>query len=380
MTAHAKLGLGPSTLARTVQCEGWANLVALMPEQPEGEEATEGHAAHWVAMQIALASMEQTGGTLPKLGDKVHGGLLVDKEMLAGGHMYAESLEGFEGWAEETLTIERIHPEMFGTPDFWQWSPATRTLRVTDYKYGRKFVEVWENWQLIAYAIGLLDRLGYDGNADIIVKLMIVQPRCYHPDGPVREWTTSAHRLRTMANIAHNKAHLSQQPGAVTRAGSECLYCPARATCKTAHAATAGIMEFAYKGESMAQTPEEMGKRLAFIQEAQEMLKAVATGLEEQVIHSLKAGKVVSDFKVDYVKSREKWAKPVAEVKMLGMLYGLNLVTEDYACTPKQALKLRNPLGKTIDPSVISKYSVTPPGAPKLVLDELSKHARIFSK
>lgn len=377
MTAHAKLGLGPSTMSRTVQCEGWANLVALMPPQPDSEESTEGHAAHWVAMQYALASLGQA--ERPKLGDKIQGGLLVDKEMIAGAAMYAEALEGFEGWAEETLTIGTIHPECFGTPDFWQWSPKTRTLRVTDYKYGRKFVEVWENWQLIVYAIGLLEKLGYDGNGDIIVELLIVQPRCYHPDGPVRPWTTSAHRLRAMANIAHNKAHLSQQPDAKTHAGPECLYCPARPFCKTAHAASSALVEFAYKAEAMPQNGIEMSTRLVFIQDAIELLKAVATGLEEQIVLTLKAGKLAPDFKVDYVKSREKWAKPVQEVKMLGLMYGINLVEEDYACTPKQATQLKGPHGK-IDPKVISKYALTPPGAPKLVRDELAKHARIFTK
>lgn len=374
MSAHAIIA--PSSLARTVQCPGSVVLSQKYAEA-EGEHAIEGTAGHWVAYHYALTSMGLGAGLRPALGDAIHGGLKVDKEMIAGAEMYAEALEGFEGTAETLVAIPRVHAECSGTPDFWQYSEKTKTLRVADYKYGRRYVDVFENYQLIAYACGIIDELVASGRAvefEIVVELMIVQPRCFHPDGPVRTWKTSATNLRPLINLAHTAAHLALGANPKTVSGPECLYCPARGDCKTAHVATTAILEYAHRAETMAQTGSEMGLRLLLINEALEMLKAVGSGLEEQIMSTLKGGKTVPYFKVGYSNPRETWNKPVAEVKMLGDMIGLKLTEETFAMTPKQAIKT----GK-IDRAVINLYSVTPNGAAKLVPDDSLKTARIFS-
>jgi Protein of unknown function (DUF2800) len=368
--------IAPSSLARTVQCPG-----SVVFSQKYGDletvAADEGTAAHWVAMRYAMVANNHVEGVVPKLGEKIQGGFTVDKEMIAGAEMYAEALEGFGGQAEQTILIPRIHEKCGGTPDFWQYSKETKTLRVTDYKYGHKFVEIFENWQLIAYACGLVDMLHEAHELlehETIVELLLVQPRCYHPDGPVRSWRVSASKLRALINIARAAAEDALGPNPKTKSGPECLYCPARGECKTAHIATTAIIEYAGHVEQMAQNGVEVGMRLHLINAALEMLKAVGSGLEEQALAMIRAGKTVPHFAIDYSKPRETWARSVGEVKALGLLYGQNLVTEEINCTPKQAV------AKGIDRAVISKYSVTPNGKAKLVPDSLTKTARVFSK
>ena len=152
MTQHAIIA--PSSLDRIVACPGSVYLSSLMPAQPERPEATEGDAAHWVAMRIALGEVVKKGETAPN-------GVLVDSEMIEGGETYADALDYLPGIAEKTVTITAIHhSQCFGTPDFFQYAPNTHTLRVTDYKYGFRYVEVYENWQLMAYASGVMEFLG----------------------------------------------------------------------------------------------------------------------------------------------------------------------------------------------------------------------------
>lgn len=375
MTAHAVIA--PSSLARIVQCPGSLSLCAPY-ENVETDESREGTAAHHVAMLYAMhAGNNDRFHFLPIVGEEVLG-VRVDQEMIAGAKMYAEALEGFAGNPEQTIQIRRVHPtQCFGTPDFWQYSKNTKTLRVTDYKYGHGYVDVYENYQLVSYAAGLLDKLAAEGvllEFETIVEFMLVQPRCYSADSPVRTWTTSAPNLRSLINLAATAAELALAPNPPTRTGPECLHCPARANCETASRAGSALVQFAGRAEALAQTGADMGVRLNLINAAILMLKAVGSGLEEQIIATLRAGKTVPFFKVDYTKPRETWAKSVDEVKLLGMLSGVTLVKEDYDLTPKQAVKAG------IDRAVIDKYAFTPNGSAKLVPDKLSTAARIFSK
>ncbi len=376
MTAHAVIA--PSSLARLVQCPGSLELCKPYADV-QTEASREGTVAHHVAMCYAVHAGKQTANPpyLPALGDEIDG-IRVDQEMIDGAKMYAEALEGFAGNPEQTINIPRIHPTLcFGTPDFWQYAKNTRTLRITDYKYGHMYVDVFENYQLMAYAAGILDKLAAEGvllEFETIVEFMIVQPRCYSADSPVRTWTTSATNLRTFINLAATAAELALDDNPPTRTGPECLHCDARANCETANRAGSALIEFAGRAEAISQTGADMGVRLNLINAAITMLKAIGSGLEEQIISTLRKGGTVPFFKVDYSKPRETWAKSVAEVELLGQLSGVVLVKKDYDLTPKQAVKAG------IDRAVIDRYSFTPNGSARLVPDKLSSHARIFKK
>lgn len=372
--------IAPSSLARLVQCPG--SLVLCKPYvDVETEASREGVAAHWVAMEVAMcvdASGKDQPWDHPAIDSKAPNGVRVDAEMIAGAKMYAEALEGVAGNPEQTINIPRVHPTLcFGTPDFWQYSKNTRTLRITDYKYGHGYVDVYENYQLIAYAAGILDKLAAEGvllEFETIVEFMIVQPRCYAADSPVRTWTTSAANLRAMINLAHAAAGAALGPNPQCNTGPECLHCDARANCETANRAGSALIEFSGRAEALAQTGADMGVRLNLINAALTMLKAVGSGLEEQIIATLRKGGAVPHFRIDYTKPRETWAKSVAEVEALGLLAGVTLVKKDYDLTPKQAVKAG------IDRAVVTAYSHTPNGSAKLVPDKLSNSQRIFSK
>jgi hypothetical protein len=72
-------------------------------------------------------------------------------------------------------------------------------ITVCDFKYGKNVaVEVEQNPQLIYYGLGAIfremkaqkkkDLVKFIQDNNVHVRLMIVQPRAEHEDGPVREW------------------------------------------------------------------------------------------------------------------------------------------------------------------------------------------------
>lgn len=361
--------IAPSSLDRTVHCPGWIRQASKVPKLPESDEEKEGTAAHWVALQMGL-------GTVPTLGTLAPNGVAVTDEMIDGGYVYVEALEGLPGKMEERVLIEAIHAECWGTPDRWQWTPNTKTLRVIDYKFGFLYVEVFNNYQLAAYARGVLDTLELHDD-DVIVELVVVQPRLSHPDGPIRLWRCSGSMLRAMINQCFNAAHeaLSEKPA--TYSGPHCLHCPARVSCQTLQKTVANVMDFAGHADPMLQTPDEIGRELRLVMDARQRLKARQTGLEAQAEALLRAGKPVPFFAMEPAQARLKWFDNVSveEVEALAQLMGKTALKPPALKTPTQVIK-----GRIIDATVISVYADRQPGAMKMVPDNTTRATKVFSK
>lgn len=365
--------IAPSSLHRLVPCPGSLAMSAPFADRAQSEAAAEGEAGHWVAYCYALYAQGEEI-TLPVLGDKTPNGIAVDEDMLDGAAMYVEALEHFEGTAETMVNIPSIHAEQcFGTPDFWQYHEPSRTLRITDYKYGKRYVEVFENYQLAAYASGIMDSLKLDDQATV-VEFLIVQPRCYHQDGPVRSWTAGASMLRNLINQCHHAAGLALSSAPPLRTGAHCLDCPAAGNCVPLAKAGAAVLEFADTVELVSMSPAEVGVRLSLIEAGRDVLRAIAAGLEEQALGHVRAGKPVPNWHLGHSNPRQIWNVPMAQVKALGQLYGLDLVKEEPALTPKQAITKKIPKG------LVDKLSFTPNGKARLEQDSTVRTRKIFSK
>lgn len=369
--------ISPSKLHRIVKCPGSVVMCKPYANKPPRPAAAEGTAGHWVAWIAACCAQGDPPFDAPfwplKIGDKAPNGIAVDQDMLDGAEMHVDALEGFNGTAETWVDIPRIHAECGGTPDFWQWNPATKTLRVVDYKYGMRYVEVFENEQLCAYAAGLMDQLGLH-DQDVIVELMIVQPRCFHVDGPVRTWKASAAMLRAGINQCANAAEEALGPNPRTKSGTHCIDCEAAQDCKTLHIAGQTVLEFAGSVEAMSCNADEVGVRLTQINAGLGILRALRDGLEEQALGMLRTGKNVTNWGTGTTKPREVWNTPVATLKALGSMYGVALTEEVPAMTPKQAIK------RKIPDTVVRKISVTPTGTIKLVADDTKRTRKLFQK
>src|SRR5690606_25074571 len=103
----------------------------------------------------------------------------IDADMIAGAKLFRDACLAplgpwnvSSGHYEQRVDIPRVHAECWGTPDFWtavfpeDERGSKRYVRVVDYKYGHRFVEVFENLQLAAYASGVLSQLSISTGDD----------------------------------------------------------------------------------------------------------------------------------------------------------------------------------------------------------------------
>lgn len=374
---HAKYA--PSSVARVVACPGSAIMIAAVPTPPETSDSRQGVASHWAVSELLTARDVAVGQVAPNAET-------LDEDMVECAEFAADYIRarGPVGWVEFTLPASgNLHADNWGTPDHANFDFASMTLYVDDYKFGRKFIDAFQNWQMINYSLLLLDFLGLaDGQTDQTIKVVmtIIQPRNYHPIGPIRVWETTAADLRGHRNILRAAFDTADRPDASCKTSSECEYCPARHACKAALKAGFAAMEHADEATPMHMTPQAMGLELTMLRRAAEMLKARMTGLEEQALSTIGRGKQVPGFTIAHEQGRTVWlnAEKEAEiVELAKLLYPdapLDITKQREALTPKQAVK------KGMPEEIVKAYSFSPRGAAKLVEVTAQSVAKVFSK
>jgi hypothetical protein len=350
-------------------CKGSVAMIEATPPEPESEEAAEGTAAHWVAAQM-LCDMP-----IPREGDLAPNGVAITVEMLEGAALYADHIKAVRGatWrdglhVEQRAAAAGLHPDLWGTPDSWGFD--VNILDLFDYKFGHRYVEVFECWQLIAYVAAILEHL--DGLADqlILVRMHIVQPRCFYRGQPVRTWEIRASDLRSYFNTMSSVAH-DIGPDSQCVVNEECIDCPASHRCDALQ--RAGYEALAITGDSVPfdLAPGPLAREFQKLSRARKALEARHAGLEAQVMARIKAGVDVPMFQLEAATTRQRWTKPVREVLDLGALFGVDLA-KPALVTPKQAV------GFGIDEAVIMKYSDTPRGELRVVPADTKAARKLF--
>lgn len=371
MTAHAPFA--PSSLSRLMACAGSYELVRHYPEEEEGQAAKEGTAAHWVAERLL------TDGELVPVGTIAPNGIEVTEEMTEGAELYVRTVRNVTDDDTDRLLVERkiatyLHEDCWGTPDAAYWAGEYH-LHIFDYKFGHRFVDEFENWQLLAYAHGMadaafiLDGWPEDGST-VSVSLTVVQPRCYDRRGPVRTWRITVGELgQYAARIRDRLAAISSGELRDCVTGPHCYMCPARRGCPALQQAGYLACDIVGQPEPLDLPPQALGLELAYLQRAAELLKQRIAGLEEQATATLQQGTPVPGWHIKSKPGRERW-KSGTNVAALGQLYGIEL-TKTEPITPTQARK-KLPDALLLDP-MTERPTVT-----ALEQDDMRSVARIF--
>jgi hypothetical protein len=215
--AHSELP--PSSADKWFHCHAWRRLTAGLPDESsaaaeEGTFAHDCYAKHLEGTE-ELESSCQTQEMFDHLQTCVdwvkdqEGDLLIERRVDFGsGFGYV----GLTGTADNIL----VHPDH---------------LTIADLKYGRGVVEVADNLQLMVYLVGAVEEFGPRPN----YRLVILQPRPYHKDGPIREhWVTHAQfiEFRTALEKAIEQNY---NPKAQATVGEHCRkWCNALGSCRAA--------------------------------------------------------------------------------------------------------------------------------------------------
>jgi hypothetical protein len=278
---------------------------------------------------------------------------------------------------EQRVDLSRWLPEWYCIPDASVYDVSSNVLTVWEGKFGHGIVDVFENWQLLIGAFGIIQALDITEPVRQAVKLdlRVVQPRGFTSDGPIRKWFVTADAVGKYWNDLHRALPIVTGEAPPTKFGTQCKDCSARANCDTLLRVSYEGIDFAGKLKTHTLTGHNLGVDLKLLRRAQKAIEYRLSGLEEQAIHELSNGGLVSYFSTERGKGRERWKKdvPHAEVIMMGDLLGVDIRKPIELDTPSQVRK------KGIDESVIAAYSETPMTALKLVEVDGAKIRQIFN-
>lgn len=369
--------LPPSGAGVWERCAAAPGMWAMYPERGGDKAAAEeGTAAHWVFAEMFV-------GRFPAPGEVAPNGVTVTEEMLEGAAMFVETVyaanRGAALHVEKRVDIPSVHPLNWGTPDVWCYDPVSRVIHVFDYKFGHGFVDVFENWQLIDYAAGIVDALDLDGLAEQHTRIAftIVQPRCYHRDGPVRTWSVVASDLRPYVNKLRAAAErvMSLNPPATVNDG--CKHCTGRHACEALQRTAYEAAELSLVSLPDEMTPEARALELRTLRRALARLEARVSGLEDSVHDDLARGEPVPFFGLEQSVGRLAWTVPREQVEILGRMLAVDL-TKPGVLTPSQAKEKLKKSG--FDPAILAEYADNPRGAMKLVPVDSKTARKVFQK
>ena len=362
-------------------------MVAQLPEDDTyRQDRLEGNAAHEVGARLVADA--QRGDLTPAeriVGTFSTDGIRISQEIYDCARIYAEHCQDIMRRAgvflgpyvgiEQRLTMPSVHPECFGTTDFYLYGRVRGyTIDIVDYKHGHLAVDAWENWQLLCYLAGVIDKYCVNGLEDqnTTVRLHIVQPRAYRKGaGPIDTWEFPCVDARAYINRLHTAAEAAMGPNPQCQSGSQCKRCDARGQCPAAITAALELCEAVSTATPHRMDAAHLAVLGAILERAESQVASVNKAVRSQIETMLRAGQAVPSYRMKPVSARKKWVRPMQEVIDMAASMGID-ISKPGILTPPQAERAG------LAPAIVNMYAQRPAGG--MALDRLTTREvrRIF--
>lgn len=337
-TGHSRFGA--SSAHRWTVCTGSIQAQAGLPNE-SSEYAAEGTALHAVASHCLESEQDAAEWIDRVFKYEDHGEakeIEIDEDQAEAVQVYLDTIRkdreerGGKLLVETRFQLTDLHPEFFGTCDCCAIG-RDGFLRVYDAKFGRgKIVEPRSpdgspNKQLGFYGLGAMHALARLVIEFAVkhVELVVIQPRAWHREGPVRRAMFTAEELHSLG-----KELLAKANGAIGSPqfvpGDHCTFCKAAATCPALRdfAMETAQMDFAddsAPADPRDLAPEEIARALDRADVLQTWLNAVRARA-----HSLAdSGRVeIPGWALKETQGRRKWRDEDAARQALLYDFGLD--------------------------------------------------------
>jgi hypothetical protein len=365
--------LGASKAERWMACPGSVRLSAGLQEI-ESEYARDGMLAH------AYAALQLSGnGSWPPPE-----GVVPPEDVLDAADRYvdyAREIMRRPGIIEpmrieHSFSLDTLNPPapMYGTADLvaLQVIPNTENgdgevlrLIVADLKTGAGVVvEAVDNAQAQYYALGALLQIERDHPEHrgriVEVEIVIMQPRAYHVDGPVRRWTVAYDDLLGFTADLLAAAHRTMAPNAPLMPGDHCRFCPAAGRCPAlARAAQeAAQIEFDTLPTLLPPDPNTLPvETLTHVLDNVDIIEGYLRAVRATAQARLERGEPVPGYKLVAKKANRQWVD-VDRVENFALMNGLvSYAYETKLRSPRQLELVLKPLGIKVPEDLAEKVS-----------------------
>ena len=255
----------------------------------------------------------------------------------------------FRSLLEQKFHLKTVHPDLFGTSDCVIWKPATSTLICADYKHGAGVpVEVIGNLQRRYYSLGALTTNRWPATT---VRMAIIQPRCVHPDGPVRTEDIDALDLIDFAAELVSIVNDTEDPDAPLEPSEECRFCNAAPHCPALHSKSTEVAKIEF-GAMLSYDPQKLADTLAWLPILENWIKNVREFAYSEAEH----GRCAPGWKLVQKRATRKWAR---EADVIDWLQEQRLLPDEmYDQKLKSVATIEKIFGKGgIPDSLITKES-----------------------
>lgn len=381
--AHAFLAPSSAHIWGPGGCPYYPTMAASHPQTEDSPESREGTAAHHLVAERLSGVWGMEHGTDPA-------GTPLTEEMFECTNDFVRDVEtlrrnypDLEECIEERVHMPMVHAKLnWGTADWFAISRSAKRIWVKDFKYGHRYVDAWENWQLADYLLGVINHFMITDAKEWTADLGIYQPRSFHADGPNKSWEVGGHRFVDLSAALASAAAEATGPVPKMRTGGYCGDCEGRTSCPAFTQSTQNGIDLSLKGMPHDMDAAARGTFRTQIAAALKRLNGMATGLDAEIETDARAGKVTPGWELQPGQSRLDWTVSMGEVYTLGLMmevatmktedFGGTLVTYD-VLTPTQAIKAG------IDEAVIMEYAKRRPAALKVVQSSTHSAAKAFS-
>lgn len=351
--------LGASGAERFMECPGSVLLAVGVRDDDEIDLDNEHSKLGTHAHHLGEACLREGLDAWETVGHVLGGGLVI-REMADAVQIYLNAVRAKHPEFGNSFGIEHkfhcpsLHKYFYGTVDFWHLDRAKRRLDIWDYKHGVGVqVDVIENPQEMYYACGILEELDLWEDVDVVV-LHIAQPRGFHHDGPIRQWSTLTIDLRNWLDYillpAMDNALVSRE----TKSGEHCRFCPVRfRACpqleKDVNELEALMADIDAKGGA----PKATNAQIARLLDLGEVFKIALKAAKDTAFVRLQKGADLGEWALVQGKSNRQWREDAHA--FLVKRYGQDAMTAPELKSPAQIENL--PEGE----KYAAEYAFKPP-------------------
>lgn len=354
---------GASGAHRWTACPGSVRLAGPMKEAPSSY-AQEGTAMH----TVAAACLNSEQDAIEWTGRFVDG-VEIDEEHAVAIQVYLDAIrvdqlrDGGKLLVEQKFHLKDWDEQFYGTADCVRFG-QDGMLTVYDAKFGAgEIVEVTRpdgrpNIQLGFYALGavyelrrLLTQFG-----STRVELVVIQPRAWHAQGPVRRKIFNLAQIEAIGDELVDAMKICLKPNAPLVAGSHCKFCKAAGSCPELRrfSLAAATLEFSDDAEMelmgkvpdpAAMTPQQIANVLYAADVFEVWLNAVRARA-----HVMAESQGVPGWKLVQKQGRRKWIDEEAAANTLIYDFGVDeeLIYDTKMKSPAQVEKLLKPKERTM--------------------------------